>query len=213
FRSRAMSLSGPANISNEPASTGGVSSLGSKDFSKLHSRGGGVAHANPTAKVTTLTPTQNIKVNMPNIKVNTPNIKVNAPNIKVNAPNIKVNTPTVRVATPNVRTPTVTVRTPTVTVHTPTVHVPTVSDIRLKRDIVKLSRLSNGIHLYRYRYLWSDTQYVGVMAQEVSTTVPAAVMRGADGYLRVDYDRLGLELLTWKEWRARSAGRVLPPAQ
>jgi len=72
-----------------------------------------------------------------------------------------------------------------------------VSDVRLKRDIVLLERLSNGIGLYRYRYVWSDTIYVGVIAQEVATIVPDAVSLAADGYLRVDYSRIGLQLHTW----------------
>jgi len=75
-----------------------------------------------------------------------------------------------------------------------------VSDIRLKRDIVLVSRLHNGIGLYRYKYLWSDAVYVGVMAQEVARVVPEAVLTGPDGYLRVDYGRLGTRLQTWEEW-------------
>jgi Chaperone of endosialidase len=74
------------------------------------------------------------------------------------------------------------------------------SDVRLKRDVALLARLDNGIGLYRYRYHWSDTVYVGVMAQEVAAIVPDAVVQGADGYLRVIYQRLGLRLLTWDEW-------------
>ena len=66
------------------------------------------------------------------------------------------------------------------------------SDIRLKRDIKQVARLDNGLALYRYRYKWSDQVYVGVMAQEVLLVRPDAVVRGADGYLRVDYSRLGL---------------------
>ena len=80
----------------------------------------------------------------------------------------------------------------------------TPSDIRLKRDIVLLDRLPNGIGLYRYRYIWSDQVYVGVMAQEVAQIVPDAVVRGADGFLRVNYARLGMRLLTWDEWAAKS---------
>ena len=74
------------------------------------------------------------------------------------------------------------------------------SDIRLKRDIVEIGRLESGLHLYRFRYKWGDQQYVGVMAQEVGRIVPGAVSRGADGYLRVDYGKLGLRLETWDEW-------------
>jgi Chaperone of endosialidase len=80
---------------------------------------------------------------------------------------------------------------------------PPPSDIRLKRDIEAVSRLDNGIGLYRYRYLWSDQEYVGVMAQEVESVVPDAVTSGPDGYLRVNYDRLGLHLMTWDEYSAQ----------
>ena len=76
------------------------------------------------------------------------------------------------------------------------------SDTRLKRDIAQVGELDSGVGLYRYRYLWSDTIYVGVMAQEVAEVMPEAVQRGADGYLRVDYARLGLRLQTWDQWAA-----------
>jgi uncharacterized protein DUF3300/endosialidase-like protein len=79
------------------------------------------------------------------------------------------------------------------------------SDIRLKEDIVPLLQLSNGLELYRFRYKGSDhTAYVGVMAQEVQKIEPSAVGHDRDGYLTVDYDRIGLKFMTWKEWLARS---------
>jgi hypothetical protein len=71
-----------------------------------------------------------------------------------------------------------------------------VSDVRLKRDIRMVGRLENGLGLYRYRYLWSDTEYVGVMAQEVALVQPKAVVHGLDGYLRVNYALLGIPFLT-----------------
>jgi len=71
---------------------------------------------------------------------------------------------------------------------------------------VPLGRLDNGIGVYRFRYRGNDhTTYVGVMAQEVQNIVPDAVSRGRDGYLRVDYDRLGLKFLTWDEWVVRGS--------
>lgn len=80
------------------------------------------------------------------------------------------------------------------------------SDVRLKRDITLVGRLDDGLGLYRYRYLWSDTVYVGVMAQEVALIHPEAVVRSAlDKYLRVDYDRLGLKLMTLSEWESKGA--------
>jgi polysaccharide biosynthesis/export protein len=87
--------------------------------------------------------------------------------------------------------------------NTPIITTAVPSDIRLKRDIVLLDRLPNGIGLYRYRYIWSEQVYVGVMAQEVAAIVPDAVVRGTDGFLRVDYARLGIRLLTWDDWAAK----------
>jgi outer membrane immunogenic protein len=85
-----------------------------------------------------------------------------------------------------------------------------VSDIRLKRDIARVGRRDDGLGLYRYRYLWSDTVYVGVMAQEVALIHPDAIVRDAlDDYLRVDYGRLGLRLMTLPDWAARSKGERL----
>jgi hypothetical protein len=75
-----------------------------------------------------------------------------------------------------------------------------VSDIRLKRDIHMVGRLANGLGLYRYRYLWSDAEFVGVMAQEVALVQPKAVVHGLDGYLRVNYALLGIPFLTINEW-------------
>jgi hypothetical protein len=84
------------------------------------------------------------------------------------------------------------------------------SDIRLKRDVTMVGRRDDGLGLYRYRYLWSDTVYVGVMAQEVALIRPDAIVRNAlDDYLRVDYGRLGLKLMTLPEWDAVSKGERL----
>jgi hypothetical protein len=86
---------------------------------------------------------------------------------------------------------------------------PLTSDARLKRDITLIARLDDGLGLYRYRYLWSDTVYVGVMAQEVALLHPDAIVRDAlDDYLRVDYGRLGLRLMALQEWEASSRGEA-----
>ena len=79
------------------------------------------------------------------------------------------------------------------------------SDMRLKHDIVLLGRLDDGLGYYRFVYNGGHTAYVGVMAQEVQTVMPEAVTRGADGYMRVSYDRLGLPFETYDQWRGRAA--------
>jgi hypothetical protein len=79
------------------------------------------------------------------------------------------------------------------------------SDIRLKEDIAPLMHLGNGLELYAFRYRGSDhTVYVGVMAQEVQKIDPSAVSYDRQGYLMVDYDRIGLKFMTWKEWQAKA---------
>src|SRR5260370_5230251 len=76
------------------------------------------------------------------------------------------------------------------------------SDIMLKHDIFLLGHLDNGLGFYRFSYNGSDKAYVGVMAQEVQTVMPAAALRRSDGYLRVFYDKLGLKFQTYDQWTA-----------
>ena len=79
------------------------------------------------------------------------------------------------------------------------------SDIRLKHDITLLGHLDNGLGFYRFSYLGSHKAFVGVMAQEVQAVMPEAVTRGRDGYLRVDYDKLGVKFQTYGDWLAGGA--------
>ena len=66
-----------------------------------------------------------------------------------------------------------------------------ISDACLKREIALVGRRSDGLGIYRFKYLWSDVTYVGVMAQEVALIHPEAVARDAlSDYLSVDYSRL-----------------------
>ena len=53
---------------------------------------------------------------------------------------------------------------------------------------------------YRFSYNGSEKAYVGVMAQEVQSVAPEAVIQGSDGYLRVNYDRLGIRMQGFEEW-------------
>lgn len=65
------------------------------------------------------------------------------------------------------------------------------SDERVKRDIVPLG-MENGYKVYRFKYLWSDAEYVGVIAQEVQRISPQAVTADNDGLLHVDYQKIGV---------------------
>jgi hypothetical protein len=85
------------------------------------------------------------------------------------------------------------------------------SDMRLKHDVVLIGRLDDGLGYYRFVYNGGHTAYVGVMAQEVETVAPEAVTRGADGFLRVSYEKLGLPFETYQQWVA--SGAHLPSAK
>jgi Protein of unknown function (DUF3300) len=82
------------------------------------------------------------------------------------------------------------------------------SDIRLKHDVALLGRLDNGLGFYRFSYNGGDRAYVGVMAQEVQLLMPAAVVRGSDGYLQVYYEKLGLKVESYSHWI--KAGAKIP---
>jgi hypothetical protein len=77
------------------------------------------------------------------------------------------------------------------------------SDVALKHDIVLLGRLANGLGIYRFAYNGAQRLYVGVLAQEVRDVIPQAVTRGADGYLRVDYRKVGINFQTYESWISR----------
>ena len=80
---------------------------------------------------------------------------------------------------------------------------PDPSDVRLKRDIDVVGSLPDGLKLYRFRYNWEDTEYVGVMAQDVLEVQPDAVITGEDGFYRVDYGKLGTRMMTYADWRRK----------
>jgi hypothetical protein len=79
------------------------------------------------------------------------------------------------------------------------------SDVRLKQDVGAVGNMAEGLPLYSFRYLWDDTEYVGVMAQDVLKVRPEAVSVGQDGYYRVDYAMLGTRMMTKAEWDALQA--------
>ena len=61
------------------------------------------------------------------------------------------------------------------------------SDRRLKRDIQRIGQLPNGLPVYRFRYIWSDQQQIGLMADEVARIHPEAVRLGPGGFKMVNY--------------------------
>jgi hypothetical protein len=66
------------------------------------------------------------------------------------------------------------------------------SDIRLKQDIRQIGFTAHGLPYYSFRYIGKAGLYEGVMAQDVLGVMPEAVVLGTDGYMRVDYEKLGV---------------------
>lgn len=66
------------------------------------------------------------------------------------------------------------------------------SDERTKSDVRTLRHDARGRRWVSFRYNWEPvgTRHEGVIAQEVRATDPHAVIEGADGFLRVNYDML-----------------------
>ena len=88
---------------------------------------------------------------------------------------------------------------------------PNISDRRLKRDIVQVATLSDGLKLYSFRYAWSDEFHVGVMAQDLlaDPRYAQAVTVGEDGSYRVDYDQLDLVMVTLEQWKEHGLDAVV----
>jgi len=62
------------------------------------------------------------------------------------------------------------------------------SDRRLKKNIRKVGKISNGLNVYSYQYLWSAEPQIGLMADEVKQLHPEAVKNFA-GFDAVDYNK------------------------
>ena len=85
-----------------------------------------------------------------------------------------------------------------------------VSDARLKRDIRLLTMREDGLRLYSFKYLWSDEEYVGLMAQDLLAD-PArmdAVKPIGNGFYGVNYAALGLRMTTLADWQAHGMEAV-----
>lgn len=61
------------------------------------------------------------------------------------------------------------------------------SDQRLKKNIVKIGNILNGLAVYTYDYIWGGPRQTGLMAHEVYEVNPDAVIVH-DGFLMVNYE-------------------------
>ena len=85
-----------------------------------------------------------------------------------------------------------------------------ISDRALKYGIELVDTLENGLRLYTYKYLGDDRAFVGVMAQDLADDerFAHAVHHGADGFMRVDYAALGLDVVGIEAMREAGTNAV-----
>lgn len=68
------------------------------------------------------------------------------------------------------------------------------SDARLKTDITRVGTTPQGFGLYTWRYHGQAETWRGVIAQDVLKTTPEAIKTEDNGFLAVDYAKLGLKM-------------------
>jgi hypothetical protein len=115
---------------------------------------------------------------------------------------IKPTTPITATPTPTpTPTPTAPIATPVTTpTPAPVAHTTASSDRRLKQNIKYLTTVLDDIKIYSFSYIGDSKQYVGVMAQELKNKYSFALEVDIDGYYRVSYWKLGLNMVSFKEW-------------
>lgn len=64
------------------------------------------------------------------------------------------------------------------------------SDRRLKKDVVRLGTLDNGLPLYEYTYTFGGGRHVGVMADDVRKIQPEALGEKIGPFDTVNYERV-----------------------
>ena len=72
------------------------------------------------------------------------------------------------------------------------------SDRRLKENIEAVGvNAENGLTVYEFNYVGEgpDVRYRGVMADEVQQKFPEAVLTDGDGYMRVNYGQIGMNMV------------------
>ncbi|HZP68378.1 MAG TPA: tail fiber domain-containing protein [Pseudolabrys sp.] len=78
------------------------------------------------------------------------------------------------------------------------------SDRRIKTDIKRIGRLSDGLPFYSYRYKGDPTPRMGVMAQDVEKVDPRSVVE-VGGVKVVNYDRVSNRAATFDMLRGKAA--------
>lgn len=72
----------------------------------------------------------------------------------------------------------------------------------IKTKVKKLHKLENGLQLYSFQYISDTTRYVGLMADDLAGNEKYkwAVVNMGEGHYMINYEKLGLKLVTYKMW-------------
>jgi hypothetical protein len=78
-----------------------------------------------------------------------------------------------------------------------------VADRQLQSDLAVIGKLENGLNIYSFRYLWDDTVWVGLVADDLLARddTKSAVLTLSNGIRGIDYGALGLRIATLTEWQ------------
>jgi hypothetical protein len=89
------------------------------------------------------------------------------------------------------------------------------SDIRLKRNVVPVATLPNGLQLYSFRYWNDDRTFVGVLAQDLLADgrFRHAVSTSENGYYLVNLGALGLGVTGSSEEFFEASQRAIVEAE
>ena len=68
------------------------------------------------------------------------------------------------------------------------------SDIRAKEKIEKIGISASGIPIYEFNYIGSEARYSGTMAQDLLKMGVDAVSMHEDGYYRVNYNNIDVDM-------------------
>ncbi len=84
------------------------------------------------------------------------------------------------------------------------------SERRIKRNIEKLTTLENGLNLYKYQYKSEPTIYVGLLADDLvkNKTHQHAVVHMWDGYYAINYEKLGIQQVTYETYQKEGLNAV-----
>ena len=72
--------------------------------------------------------------------------------------------------------------------------IASLSDKQLKTNINHVGISQSGINIYEWNYVWGGPRYRGVMAQEVQSIIPDAVVTMSNGFLGVIYDLIDVKM-------------------